>query len=233
MFTDSDIEDEAQRRRAERVRLPIPIAARLGSANVVLSDISMVGAGVQHHVQISNNETAPLVFRWEKQDIIVDCKIVRSRLELFRHGESTLRIYHSGLAFAARTDGLERAIENRIARAIERQHADAYAEPLMHKVPKDSSGAIDLNALFPFLKTKKAAFVRCSMVRGVMRREWVNEADQPEDGFTVSADESPAEIDLLCRTYTRASSEEKRLIRIFAHLSVTEPSDIPRYKFRP
>jgi hypothetical protein len=45
--------------------------------------------------------------------------------------------------------------------------------------------------------------------------------DQPEDGFTVSANESQEQIDLLCRTYEGGDTESKRMTRMIAELSVT------------
>ena len=45
--------------------------------------------------------------------------------------------------------------------------------------------------------------------------------DQPEDGFTVSANESQEQIDLLCSTYESGDEEAKRMTRMIAEVSVT------------
>src|SRR5207245_2729289 len=45
--------------------------------------------------------------------------------------------------------------------------------------------------------------------------------DQPDDGFTVSANESQDQIDLLCRTYESGDPEAKKMTRMIAELSVT------------
>ena len=45
--------------------------------------------------------------------------------------------------------------------------------------------------------------------------------DQPEDGFTVSANESQEQIDLLCATYESGNDEAKRMTRMIAEVSVT------------
>ena len=49
----------------------------------------------------------------------------------------------------------------------------------------------------------------------------------------MSAQERTEEIELLMRTYLKAGNEERRLIAIFAHLSVADPSDVPRNSYLP
>ena len=94
-------------------------------------------------------------------------------------------------------------------------------------------GNLNLNALFPLSVAGGQAFVRCTYDRGVLRRALVQSSEQPQDGFTLLADETFELIDLLCRTYLSADEEERRLIRIFAQLSVSDPSDTPRDLFAP
>jgi hypothetical protein len=227
---------EANRRRAERVRLPMPRAARLGGFNVVLSDVSVVGAGIQHHVQIPREIELPLSFRWEKQDLDLHCRLVRSRLELFTRGETSLRVYHSGLVFVDLPETRSRvrsAIASRVASALDRQKADARGVAFARRRPSDSSGSLNLNSLFPLIGDAGRAYICCTYERGIWRREIVQSPEQPQHGFTVSADETAEEIEMLCRTFSGADEEERRLIRIFAHLSLAEPSDIARDVFMP
>ena len=44
--------------------------------------------------------------------------------------------------------------------------------------------------------------------------------DQPPDGFTIHANVSSEEVDLLCRTYETGDAEARRLTRLMAELSV-------------
>lgn len=226
---------ENRRRRAARVRLPMPLPARLGAANVVLSDVSITGAGLQHHIQLHPGEIGPLTFRFEKQQITLDCTLVRSRLEVVRHGETMMRIYHSGVAFASGSamDLLRKTIEKRVTRALDRRKSDFYGDPLSDRAATDSSGALNLNAMFPLVAERLRGYIRCELVDGVWHRDWSREAEQPLEGFTISAMEVPADIDLLCQTYEIAAADERQLIRIFARLSVTEPSEVPSNRFVP
>ncbi|HVT01954.1 MAG TPA: hypothetical protein VHL58_01105 [Thermoanaerobaculia bacterium] len=225
---------QGNRRHTDRVRLPMPRPARLGMFNVVLNDVSIAGACIQHHVQVPPQTIFPLQFRWEKQQMELGCRVVRSRLETFNRGDTTLRIYQSGLLFVEKDGGLlKRAIEDRITRALDRQKADAYPELGRRPMPADSSGSLNLNMLFPMIAAVRSGFIRCTIEKGQWRREWVDTPEQPRNGFTISADERSEEIELLMKTYLNAGTEERRLIAIFAHLSVVEPSDVPRNSFLP
>jgi len=44
--------------------------------------------------------------------------------------------------------------------------------------------------------------------------------DQPEDGFTVSANEAQDQIDLLCRTYEGGDADAKNMTRMIAGLTI-------------
>jgi hypothetical protein len=227
------LSNEPQRRRAERVELAVPLGARLGGSHVVLSDISIVGAAIEHASQIPKDSIVPLVFRWERQEIELDARVIRSRLESRLKAGFKYTVYRTGLAFETESNPLRSAMARRIAKAMSRQLADAYADA--SRAVTDSSGAINLKQLLPIIEQakKKPLYRRCSLVRGTWRSEIVMDPAQPELGFTISADESEREVDLLCRTYMAAPVEQRQLIRIFAHLSIAEASDTPRNTFRP
>src|SRR5207253_5696934 len=66
---------------------------------------------------------------WDDEDINVDCRVVRSRLERFSVGADGLTVYHSGLEFIdplmETRAALKRIIGRFIARALEEQKANA------------------------------------------------------------------------------------------------------------
>jgi hypothetical protein len=68
---------------------------------------------------------------------------------------------------------------------------------------------------------------------GRWRKERVDDPTQPPKGFTISAEEQKDEIDLLRKTYEIANREQQDLIRLFARLSLENPSDVPRSQFSP
>src|SRR5258708_31729844 len=106
---------EPRTRRVQRIHLAQPIVARLGAAKVVLVDVSVLGARVEHHTPLVAGSHSRLSFAWEGEEVAADCRIVRSRLERFSVGADGLTAYHSGVAFQSR-DPPPTATLNRIIR---------------------------------------------------------------------------------------------------------------------
>src|SRR5258708_26927086 len=90
---------EPRTRRVQRIHLAQPIVARLGAAKVVLVDVSVLGARVEHHTPLIAGSHSRLSFAWEGEEVAADCRIVRSRLERFSVGADGLTVYHSGVEF--------------------------------------------------------------------------------------------------------------------------------------
>src|ERR1700682_2576004 len=116
-------------RRVQRIHLAQPIVARLGTAKVVLVDVSILGARIEHHTPLIAGSHSRFAFDWEGEEIASGCRIVRSRLERFSVGADGLTIYHSGLEFETMDDRstvrLRRMIETFISRALEEQKLNA------------------------------------------------------------------------------------------------------------
>ncbi len=233
-------------RRYERIRLSRPIVARLGSLSVVLSDISVIGARVEHNVQLATGNMARLSFRWNDENIEIQSKVVRSKLERFSSGSDGLTIYHSGLEFIGSSPegarALHQMISSHIIRALEEQKANArgvvpedldempiFRGGVLSQGRRDGGGgALPVNRI-----ARQAAFISFRLDKMRWRRTWTTSREQPEDGFTVSSDEEQEQLHLLCRTYENADSEGRRLIRIFAQLSVTEGEGVPPGRYEP
>src|SRR6266849_1402100 len=116
-------------RRVERVHVAQPVVARLGATEVVLVDLSVLGARVEHHTPLPSGNRARLTFEIEGERIVAECRIVRSRLERFSVGSDGLTIYHSGLEFEdlpeASRDALKGIIGRFISHALEEQKLNA------------------------------------------------------------------------------------------------------------
>jgi hypothetical protein len=72
-----------------------------------------------------------------------------------------------------------------------------------------------------------AAFLCYRLENGVWRRRRVFLPEQPSVGFTVARSEDSAEMQRLCRVYEASDEEGRRLIRLFAELSVSDALEIP------
>ena len=189
-------------------------------------DISLHGAGIRHPSPIKLGTEALLRFRLEKQEHAMRCRLIRSRLEIQSHEDGTVQVYRSGLTFVGlehEAASLREALRKRANRAIMLQQANALAKDLGANSDSRSSDNIEIAFLAPWLKPKP--FVRCTLERG---RKWkmvrVSKAEQPEHGFTILAEESEGDVQKLCRLYEDAGVEQRHLIQLFAHLSLTETS---------
>lgn len=213
----------------------MPRPARFATYEVVLIDLSLKGAGIQHPNQIPPGTRSTLRFRLEREYHELTCEISRSKLHLIRQGSKTLQIYRSGLKFVGideQVDTIKEALRKRVQRAIARQQADAFANAEAMNGIDESSGAIPLAALATWMETRP--YVRCVLERnGKWKSEKVDTPEQPVNGFTVSSDEGEKEIDLLRRAFEKANEDQRRLIRVFAQITLAEPSDEPRGRYEP
>ena len=228
-------------RRVQRVHLAQPILARLGLAQVLLVDISTLGARVEHHLPLVSGSHATLTFEWEGEEITSQCRIARSRLERFSVGADGLTVYHSGLEFdempeAMRTR-LKAMIGRFISRALEEQKLNARGAVPQHDVAKmpifRHGGQLTANAkdrregagvtAMPIARvTGDTGYICYILEQNAWRKKRTHDPGQPVDGFTISALEDSQQAELLCEAYLRSDGEGRKMIQLFAQLSIVE-----------
>ena len=72
-----------------------------------------------------------------------------------------------------------------------------------------------------------AQFLSFRLDNGQWRRRHVFLPEQPAAGFTVARGEDADEMQRLCTVYEASDDEGRRLIRLFAELSVSDALQIP------
>ncbi|MDP9191185.1 MAG: hypothetical protein M3P06_05730 [Acidobacteriota bacterium] len=233
--------DSPRTRRVERVHLAQPLIARLGAAQVVLVDLSVMGGRVEHDVPLIAGAYSQLVFRWGDTPIAIDCRIVRSRLERFSAGANGMTVYHSGLEFEGLTietkSRLKGLICGFIIRALEEQKLNARGVLPEHDVTRMPifrfGGQLTANdkdfagpALFPTSRiARETGYVCYSLENNRWRLKRTHDPGQPMEGFTISANEDRSQAELLCQAYERSGRDGRRLIQLCAQLSVMEGED--------
>lgn len=242
--------DFPRTRRVQRVHLPQPLVARLGSARVVLVDVSVLGARVEHHVPLTTGAISTLSFEWEDETVEVECRIIRSRLERFSVGPDGLTVYHSGVEFTEVAAWTAKQIKAMIAlfisRALEEQKLNARGVLPQHDVArmpifryggqltanvKDKEGA---ESLLPTARVvRETGYVCYRLENGKWRPRRTHDPGQPPEGFTISALEDRTQIEMLCSAYERSDPEGRRLIQLFAQLSIVEGEGIAPGRFEP
>ena len=74
---------------------------------------------------------------------------------------------------------------------------------------------------------------RYELTDGKWRRSETTRADQPPNGFTVSADVRPYYVDLLCETYQASDEEGRKLTQTLAQLSISKAEGVPTRRYLP
>jgi hypothetical protein len=239
-------------RRVQRVHMPQPLVARLGTAQVVVIDLSVLGARIEHASALAAGSTGRLAFRWEDEDISVDCRIVRSRLERFSVGADGLTVYHSGLEFMNVPAGIKAALKRMIGifitRALEEQKMNARGVVPQHEVGnmpifrhggqltsnvKDVKEAVGSSVLPTSRMTKDSGYVCYVWENNGWKQKRTHDPGQPTEGFTISALEDAEQVQLLCDAYARSDEEGRKMIQLFAQLSIAEGEGIPPGRFQP
>ena len=190
-------------RRVQRIHFPLPLTGRLGTVEVAIGDLSVLGARVEHRVKLAAGGHARIVFEWDGERIEADCRIVRSRVDR--------GVHRSGLEFhnlAPRTrEVIRRLIELHLRRAFDEQRR-AARDVLLPSL--DAIASID------------NGYVCVTFNASGWLRKRTHDPGQPTEGFTISADETDAQIELLREAYERSDRDGRKLIQLFAQLSLVD-----------
>jgi PilZ domain len=211
------------RRRFHRIHLDSPLSAFLRDVPVSLVDLSLTGARIVSDARFSPGADTKLVFDWNEHHARVTCSVVRCTLFTFAKAPGEKSLYQTGLKFTETIDDADRVVRELIAsyviRALEEQKANAKGLPPLGP--------------YAFITGKGDRYKRCELVEGKWRRADTTRAEQPEHGFTISADVAPYYVDLLCETYQMADEEGKRLTQTLAQLSINKAEGIPTRRYLP
>jgi hypothetical protein len=234
--------DSPRTRRVERVHLAQPLVARLGATQVVLVDLSVMGARVEHHVPLIAGAYSQLTFRWEDLTFSIDCRIARSRLERFSAGTDGMTVYHSGLEFEKLSTEMRTRIKQMISgfiiRALEEQKLNARGVLPEHDVSRmpifrfggqltANEKQVEGSALLPMSRVaNETGYICYGLENTSWRKKRTHDPGQPIEGFTISANEDHAQVELLCQAYQKSDRDGRRLIQLCAQLSLMEDDGV-------
>lgn len=202
-----------ERREFQRLRLDPPISGTLGNTPVTILEIGVLGARV-HHVDPIEQKDAALRFTHRDQKIDLRCEIVRS-LE----ARSASGGFESGLRFLAAIgesgDRLRAMLGDLVTREMQNRRAmpiESFGQP----VDGDKT-----------VRGVDAEYLCYRLENGAWTRKRIFLPEQPAAGFTVARSTDSEEMQHLCRVYQASDAEGRRLIRLFAELSVSDALEIP------
>jgi hypothetical protein len=195
-----------ERREFQRLHLQMPIPGTFADSAVVIAEVGVLGAGLQHEQPLVE-KYGDLCFPFEGESISMRCEVVR-----------TVNEHYSGVRFVAAVgdsgDHLRHMLATLVMKAFEGRR----------EAPTSPISAIDGDRT---VRGHDAQFLCYRFEHGSWHRRRVFLPEQPSVGFTVARAEDSEEMQRLCRVYAASDDEGRRLIRLFAELSVSDALEIP------
>lgn len=196
-----------ERREFQRLFLSPAIEGTLAAAPVSIVEIGVLGARVRHDAAPPDGR-CELRFASNGGEIAMRCEVVRT------NGDQ------SGLRFLAAIEESGDRLREMLAQLVtceleERRDATRGAMP---------KNAIDGDRT---VRGKDAGFLCYRLDGNGWSKRRVFLPEQPSTGFTVARAEDSDEMQRLCAVYEASDDEGRRLIRLFAELSVSDALEIP------
>lgn len=238
-MTDTALRSRTERRRRQRVRIGTTTIARFGAAGVLVFDLSDGGSRVEHFAPFSVGRRARFRLELSGEGVETDAVVVSSRLHRFVPGKEGGTVYQSGLSFVdyigESRQSLEHIVESLVVRSLAEQVANArgIGPVLEREMPVFRSGVVvgtdgEVDPVATITQRLGASplalergYIRCTLVNNRRwERKWTSNPEQPLDGFTMRASEPPEAVDRLCETYFNGNTDDRRLIRLMAQMSL-------------
>ncbi len=196
-----------ERREFQRLRLDSPTAGTFGSQDVQVVEIGILGARIEHSAPLES-ERGDLRFTFGGSLIHMRCEVVRNDGDI------------SGVRFLAAVgesgDNLRDMLAQLVVRALETQHDASATRLRIRTVDGDKT-----------VRGVDASFLSYQWENGAWKKRPVLLPEQPQMGFTVARGEDAEEMQRLCEVFEASDEEGRRLIRLFAELSVSDVLQIP------
>lgn len=213
-----------ERRKYGRIEPEPALRGSVDAIPVRVTEVSVNGAKIVHESRLPRGTgNHKLWFDWQEHTLRFDCELVRTTIIRLakRSGETSL--YETGLYIEA-ADGesdvlLHELIAEYVIRAINEQIANARGIPPL--------------AAYSYQSGKGSVYRRCEFKDGFWRKAETTHAAQPENGFTISAEVEPDQIDILCRTWEVCDAEGRRLTQLLAQLSISRAEGVPTRRYVP
>jgi hypothetical protein len=207
-----------ERREFQRITVDPPVPGTLGSTAVTILEIGVLGARV-HHAGAVMEEYAELRFSFRENDIALRCEVVRTVTS--REAKYPGAGLESGIRFVAAVGESGDRLRDMLAQLVTHEFEVRRSMP-KNSIPKES--AVDGDST---VRGRDAGFLCYRFENGHWRKHRAFLPEQPSNGFTVARWVDVSEVQRLCQVFEAADDEGRRLIRLFAELSVSDALEIP------
>ena len=114
-----------QQRNAERIPLTEPLDGSIEGGDAKITELSLIGAKVEHFNRLSMNANASVQFKWKGQTIKLKGKIARTEMRVIRGKPG----YMSGVTFASSLDEAPDELRTMMASFVESIEMEAELPP--------------------------------------------------------------------------------------------------------
>jgi len=196
-----------ERREFQRLALDPPLPGTLVATEVLIVEIGILGARVQHATPFPADR-GELRLEYNGQPISMRCEIVRTVGR------------ESGVRFTAAVAESGNRLRQMLAELVHFELDRRRNDTIVARPPQFVDGDRTIRG-------SDAGYVTYRFENNIWTRRRVFLPEQPPLGFTVARGEDVEEMTRLCRVYQASDEEGRRLIRLFAELSISRVLEIP------
>ena len=204
-----------ERREFQRLYLDPPIPGTLVTTPVSIVEIGVLGARLRHGAALEPSHGV-MRFTYGGHELALRCEVVRTFPS--KEGDDG-SAFASGIRFVAAVGDAGDRLREMLAELV------TIALQARRNVSFDNFG--DLVDGDRTVRGRDAQFTSYRLENGVWRKRRVFLPEQPALGFTVASSIDSDEMQRLCKVYVASDDEGRRLIRLFAELSVSHALEIP------
>ncbi len=203
----------------------------------MLIDVSDLGAKIEHYHRVKIGEEKIIRLRIGELSVSIQSKVVVSHVHRFAAGDQGLTVYRTGLSFLTATENdletIRQMISSAKAQTLVEQVANAkgFVPPkgempifrggiLTSNQVKISTSKSDAHLLPDRPIVKDIGYIKFYKRVGRWMKIWTMDPAQPDEGFTVSANEPVDQVDQLCDLYRNGDQETRDLVRLLASTSL-------------
>jgi hypothetical protein len=212
------MQQSAERREFQRLTLNPPVPGTLGTTAVSILEIGVLGARVQHAERL-DTEKGELRFSHRDGEIAMRCEIVRTIERAEKYPGAGLE---SGVRFVAALGESGDLLRDMLGDLVTKELANLRAMPA-----EGVGSAVDGDKT---VRGKDAGYLCYQLdpgAKGGWSKRRIFIPEQPPVGFTVVRTTDTEEMQRLCAVYEASDEEGRRLIRLFAEISVSDALQIP------
>ncbi|HSP15573.1 MAG TPA: hypothetical protein VLV78_12545 [Thermoanaerobaculia bacterium] len=207
-----------ERREFQRLRLDPPVTGTVGGLEITILEIGVLGARICHTDPLP--AYGELRFSSGTDEIAMKCEAVRTLPSpVTKYGEPE---FETGVRFLAAVEDSGDKLRDMLGRLVQHEFEVRRQMPA-NSIPHNPS-SVDGDRT---VRGSDAAFLCYRLENGKWSKRRVFLPEQPTTGFTVARAEDSTEMQRLCTVYEASDEEGRRLIRLFAELSVSDALEIP------